>query len=231
MRIRKREKVFPFPSVSVFILPARDSPPTVHALVLCAVTSLSSFPNPHLPLLSLLVACEWRAEAARRLCLRRPLVAAGSAGGTRRRTCTWTISIPTNGISARSVAHPTPCSSAFRLAWVSVWVVGYRVLASRERGRGFRVVPWPIHRIQPLSILESIVWLLRLGSRVWVLIPRIGWFLGEGSDDFTVCVCCCITPLLFFWFVPLWLQHWVVLKPSFGLNSCNVGLLSTSPTV
>lgn len=40
MRIRKREKVFPsFPSVSVFILPARDSPPTVH-MHSCCVLSL-----------------------------------------------------------------------------------------------------------------------------------------------------------------------------------------------
>ena len=107
--------------------------------------------------------CEWGPEAERRRCLRRPPAAAeaaaGSAGGTRRRTCTWTISTPTSGTSARSVASPAPCSAAFSL--VSIWVVasraGQRECAGRECG--FRVVRWPVHRIQPLAVagLESIV--------------------------------------------------------------------------
>jgi hypothetical protein len=73
----------------------------------------------------------------------------------RRRTCTWTISTPTSGTSARSVAHPTPAHPApLRSPLVSVWVVGSQAgqLECAERECGFRVVPWPIHRIQPLPV-------------------------------------------------------------------------------
>jgi hypothetical protein len=118
----------------------------------------------------------------------------------RRRTCTWTISTPTSGTSARSVAHPTPAHPApLRSPLVSVWVVGSQAGQLGSAGSGWFLGQF-IGYSHCRSRIDCVALLLNLGSRAWLLIPRIGWFLGRIQ---LFAVCCCISLLLLFRFVLL----------------------------
>jgi hypothetical protein len=88
----------------------------------------------------------------------------------RRRTCTWTISTPTSGTSARSVAHPTPAHPApLRSPLVSVWVVGSQAGQLGSAGSGWFLGQF-IGYSHCRSRIDCVALLLNLGSRAWLLI-------------------------------------------------------------